>query len=110
MSRLFTSAFALSLVAIAPAVAQDAAPTRTVSYDDLNLTTVPGRAMLNRRISAAVSELCGDGAVRVVDGRARAVQACRSAAFVSTREQVAAAMSNAQQTARADTAVQIAGR
>lgn len=53
------TAFTLA-VAFAPqqAAAQDAAPTQTVAYDDLDLSSEAGAITLNRRIMSAVRKVC----------------------------------------------------
>ena len=59
-ASLLTAASILGGTA-APAFAQPAAaaPTRVVSYADLNLASAAGRAVLDRRINAAVRDVCG---------------------------------------------------
>lgn len=58
---LFAAATLVSAVSLSPAFAKPAAPpTRIVSYADLDLNTAAGRARLDRRIEAAVRQVCGE--------------------------------------------------
>lgn len=56
----------LALVAAAivatslPQPASAEAPTRAVRFDDLNLASAQGRAALDRRVQAAIADVCGD--------------------------------------------------
>ena len=50
-------AVALAFLSVAPAVAE--APTRAVSFADLDLSSAAGRDRLDRRIAAAIRKVCG---------------------------------------------------
>ena len=50
-------AVALAILSAAPVVAE--APTRAVSYADLDLSSAAGRDTLDRRIGAAIRRVCG---------------------------------------------------
>lgn len=59
--------FHLALIAAAvsaatnlPLPASAQAPTRVVRFDDLNLASAQGRAVFDRRVQAAIVDVCGD--------------------------------------------------
>ena len=84
------SAGLLSLVAAAPATAQDASSI-AVGYADLNLASPLGRNILDRRIANAASQLCGTA--RQVDLNATAaVDECREATIEGVQPQRDAAV------------------
>lgn len=56
---IFLAATAILGVTGAPAYAED---SLTISYRDLDLTTVEGQEMLDRRIDSAARKYCGLGA------------------------------------------------
>lgn len=81
----------LSSVVPTPAVAADAdivvAPERItvrISYADLNLANVEGRAVLTRRIAAAARNICGSFFPADLE-MAALVQDCREDAVASAR-------------------------
>ena len=79
----------IGLVA-APAFAQAPAGI-TVSFADLNLSSVAGRDILDRRIAGAAEQLCGQ--YRAVElGWAAAVENCRAETIALTQPQRNAAM------------------
>lgn len=58
---LIAAAALTAAVSASPAAAKRIAPeVRTVHYADLDLSSIAGRARLNRRIEAAVREVCGE--------------------------------------------------
>jgi UrcA family protein len=60
---LFAAASLVAAVNLSPAFAKPAAPAvRTVAYADLDLSSAAGRTRLERRIQAAVREVCGEAA------------------------------------------------
>jgi UrcA family protein len=65
-----TAAFVLGAAAIAaiPATAQEA-PSVTVSFADLNLSSARGTAIFDRRIKNAIANVCGGVAPRDVGAR-----------------------------------------
>ena len=86
MSKLFFAvaalAAALPSVSVSASVPR-AAGTRVVAYGDLDLSAPAGRAQLERRIGAAVRELCGNAASGDLAG-ASAVRACQAATLAQT--------------------------
>lgn len=78
-------------VAAAPAIAQTPASI-AVSYGDLNLNSDAGRTVLDRRIAAAATQLCGE-ALPVELGRAAASRACFSETLAAVQPQRDAAVS-----------------
>lgn len=57
---LFAAAALVSAATTTPLIAKPASPeVRTVSYADLDLSTSAGQARLERRIQAAVRDVCG---------------------------------------------------
>ncbi len=100
--KRFTIGAAVALALVAPAAASSqapllvtgsAAPTKIVSYRDLNLASDDGVAQLNRRIGRAATRLCIDPNPQhlsaVMLGRA-----CADDAVASTAPQVSAAIAN----------------
>ena len=65
-----------------------------VRIDDLNLATPAGQQTLNRRISAAVTRVCGDAPVRELKARNRE-HTCRHQAWSSTEIQIARTLDTA---------------
>jgi UrcA family protein len=58
---LVAAATFAATVTVSPVAARPIAPeVRTVRYADLDLTSPAGRARLDRRIEAAVREVCGE--------------------------------------------------
>jgi UrcA family protein len=57
---LFAAATLVAAVNLSPAFAKPITPeVRTVAYTDLDLSTAAGRTRLERRIQAAVRDVCG---------------------------------------------------
>jgi UrcA family protein len=76
-----------TFTAISPALASERGVL--VSYDDLNLGSRAGRAMLESRIERAAEIVCGTANPTELD-IAAGVAACREDAIASARAQVAA--------------------
>lgn len=76
------------------------APTRKVSYADLNLATLSGETTLNRRVGSAVRSVC-DESVGASDFYAE--MACHSFAWGGARPQIARAVMRARQIAQTGT-------
>ena len=55
---LFTAAAAVLVLAIVPVQAQ-VAPSRTVTYADLELATADGQQTLEKRLRVAIRQVCG---------------------------------------------------
>ena len=73
---LFAAAALASAISISPAFAKPIAPeVRVVSYADLDVSTAAGQARLERRIQAAVRDVCG-AAPSYDLARRQAVQEC----------------------------------
>ena len=73
---LFAAATLAAAVTAAPVFAKPIAPqVRTVSYADLDLSTVAGQARLEQRIQAAVRDVCGE-ATGVDLARRQSVRDC----------------------------------
>lgn len=74
--------------AASPALAAPAAaaPTRVVSYADLNLASAAGRAALGARVDAAVRAVCGEATPIDLDG-VRQVELCRDETLAAVNGQ-----------------------
>ena len=60
---LFAAAVLAAAVNVSPAFAKPVTPSvRTVAYTDLDLSSASGRTRLERRIQAAVRQVCGEAA------------------------------------------------
>lgn len=105
MIRIVT-ATALVLASLAGAVQ---AETVKVGYADLNLSNQAGVNVLNHRVAAAITQVCGEVDPKNLSEAASITQ-CRSAAKVSTAQQVASVVSSAERVAANDTGLQVAGR
>lgn len=106
MTRNLLTTFAAALAVTAAASAASAqgardlrdAPHLQVSYTDLNLNTVSGRAQLNRRISIAADTLCGS-APSIIDLRAtEAYRTCLQATIATTTQSVQEAVARQART------------
>lgn len=97
MIKAILSASMLIAAAIAsPASARDFDTTvEIVRTGDLNLASPRGVAALDRRIAAAVSNICGSADTRDLV-MSRAVQACRVATRASAADQRLTALAAAQ--------------
>jgi len=75
---LFAAAACASAISASPVLAKAATPgVRIVSYADLDLSSSAGQARLERRINAAVRDVCGEApSFDLV--RRRAVAECRT--------------------------------
>lgn len=73
----------------APAFAQPAAaaPTRVVSYADLNLSSAAGRAVLDSRLNAAVRDVCGQAYPIDLNSVGQVVQ-CRQETLAAANAQL----------------------
>lgn len=72
----------------------DLAPTRRVSYADLNLASAAGETTLNHRVRGAVSAVCRDSVGSTSSSFAK--QACRRFAWAGARPQIARAIQRAR--------------
>jgi UrcA family protein len=73
---LFAAAALASAVSVSPVFAKPVSPqVRIVSYADLDVSTAAGQARLERRIQAAVRDVCGEAA-SVDLARRQAVREC----------------------------------
>ncbi|MGZ8349299.1 MAG: UrcA family protein [Allosphingosinicella sp.] len=61
-------------------------PTRTVSYADLDLSTAAGRERLDRRIAAAVRDVCGKPSLVDLSGYSE-MRACRTETLAQVNNQ-----------------------
>lgn len=96
--RIFAAAVAASLLATTPALAdEDGAGGVSVEYGDLDLTGAKGQAALERRVLAAVNQVCEANnpstGSRIVPADKRR---CLAAARKSAKEQVAAIIEDAR--------------
>ena len=74
---LFAAASLAAALNVSPAFAKPIAPeVRTVSYTDLDLSTAAGRTRLERRIQAAVRDVCGDTTPSFDLARRHSVREC----------------------------------
>jgi len=87
--RILFTAAALSVAAAMPAFAQAVPASRTIGYTDLDLASHKGRAAMDRRIGAAIEEVCGSYAGARSD-EIRAIDRCRAAARTGVDSQLAA--------------------
>lgn len=85
------AALSVSGMAAVPASAEVAAPVETVSvtvdYGDLNLQAPEGSAALDKRIDAAVADVCQKPDIRDIKAMA-AWEACKADAKASALEQL----------------------
>ncbi len=91
-----TLAAAAASICTAPALAQDMVSVK-VGYSDLNLASTAGAAVLERRIDAAVMQICGRADNRDPQQRALVAQ-CRQEVSVGADEQGRQAIAKAHQT------------
>lgn len=76
------------------------APTRKVSYRDLNLATLAGENTLNRRVGGAVRSVCAES---VASSDFYAELSCHSFAWGGARPQISRAVMRARQIAATGT-------
>lgn len=82
---LLIAGFAVTAGQPTPVLAD--APSRVVRYDDLNLASLQGRTVLDRRINSAVSQVCNDPGAR--DLQQLVIQrACRRQARANAEAQL----------------------
>jgi len=91
-----TLAAAAASICTAPVLAQDLVSIK-VGYSDLNLNSTAGAAVLERRIDAAVTQICGQADNRDPQQRAMVSQ-CRQEVSVGADEQGRQAIAKARQT------------
>lgn len=76
------------------------APTRFVSYRDLNLATLAGEKTLNGRVRGAVRDVCSEA---VPSSEFHIVFSCKSSAWSGARPQIARAVMRAREIASTGT-------
>lgn len=81
---------AATLVAPSAAFAQTDAPSVRVGYDDLNLSTDVGRARFDRRVAAAVRQVCPSADHRDLVGT-RVSRRCAAETHASLKQAMASA-------------------
>jgi UrcA family protein len=96
-------------VANAHSAVADEAPSRTVAYRDLNLSSPEGVAALRRRVSQAVQLVCGDSDSRDL-ATVNAVHTCRSTAKAKSDPLVVAAIAQAGQRYAGASTLRVASR
>ncbi len=87
----------LSLMASDPALAQDVRPSIRVTYADLNLQSGAGVTTLNRRLSRAISTVCG-GQSGTELGRQSIIRRCRRDTRAQVETQLVKVLARASQT------------
>lgn len=89
---LFAAAALASAVSVSPLIAKTVTPeVRIVSHADLDLSSSAGRARLERRIDAAVRDVCGEAASFDL-ARREAVRECVAETRANVRRPTAAAL------------------
>ena len=108
-NRLLVAIFAIagSVLSVAPALSQDAV-FKHVGYADLNLAQPEGRAVLQHRIDAAITDVCGATDPRDL-ATIDAIKHCRDTARDSARAQVALIVESIQVASKAEQ-VRVAAR
>ena len=86
--------FSAALVCAMPALAQDVVSIH-VGYGDLNLANTAGEAVFERRIDAAVTEICGRSPQRDLN-QVAIVSQCRREASAGAREMARRAIAAAR--------------
>ena len=86
VASLLASATLLAGAAAPAIAAPPAAQTRIVSFADLDLSSTAGRARLDRRIHAAVRDVCGRASPLDLNGIAQIV-ACRAESLADATAQ-----------------------
>ena len=84
---LLPVAVAASLSAGFPATASSVEEVRVVSYADLDLTRQTGRQVLERRVAAAIREVCGAPVTKPL-AEAAHQRACAATALQNAQAQV----------------------
>ncbi|MGI8930952.1 MAG: UrcA family protein [Sphingomicrobium sp.] len=102
MSTIFfacaTPALASTDPVVVTAPSGDERPTRVVTYRDLDLTLARDQKRLDRRVDAAIEDVCGlsqSYAVRTVSAR-MSYRACSNEAWTKARAEMGAAVALAQ--------------
>lgn len=99
MLPLLVAAFALPSASLMAAPVEEAVPTASVSYDDLDLANPAGAATLKARLASAVKSVCGEADARDLHEMSR-VATCRRTALAGAQPQVEVAMAKAQTSQR----------
>ena len=74
----------------APEMVVEGAPTAIVQFGDLNIDSRAGRRTLDRRLDAAIGQVCGDYAGALLElYQVNRIADCRTAANNSVRTQLA---------------------
>lgn len=94
---VFRTAFALGLcMAFAvPASAEPESRSAVVRVTDLNLADPAGEKTLRRRVSFALTQVCGDAADRNLAARSP-IRACRTEAMAKAKPQIEMAVASAR--------------
>lgn len=93
MTRTFAVAAGAALAFMSTAAL---AESKSIKYDDLDLSSPAGAKELDRRIDAAAKETCGWAGVRTGSRMAsKSVKSCLETARASARKQVAEAVGSA---------------
>jgi UrcA family protein len=87
----------------------DEAPSRTVAYRDLNLSSPEGISALRRRVSQAVQSVCGNSDARDL-ATVNAVHTCRNTAKAKSEPLVVAAIAQAGQRYAGASTLRVASR
>ena len=105
MIRIVTA----TALVLASLVGTAQAETVKVGYADLNLSNQAGVNVLNHRVAAAITKVCGE-----IDpnnlSEAAYISKCRAAAKVSTAQQIASVVSSAERVAANETGLHVASR
>ncbi|OGS51347.1 MAG: hypothetical protein A3J40_10615 [Erythrobacter sp. RIFCSPHIGHO2_12_FULL_63_10] len=97
-NRIFAAAAAGAVLISTPVLAgDDNAPKVTVEYDDLDLTSEKGQAVLERRVRAAINQAC-EASSQITGSRVMSADKsrCLAAARRSAKSQVAAIIEDAK--------------
>lgn len=96
-SKILTLAsIAAIALAAAPVAAMDEVPSMTIKHSDLDLARADHQAKLDRRINAAVTQVCGQTSARTLSLN-EDIRACREAAFANAKRASAQAIARAEQ-------------
>jgi len=77
--------------------------TRSVTYADLNLASLPGESMINRRVRNAVLSLCEEATGTDAFSMSSAYERCRTYAWKQARPQISSAIHRARDLASTGT-------
>jgi UrcA family protein len=92
-----------------PVLVEGGAPTAVVSYVDLNITSAPGRLVLERRVERAASDLCLDGLRAPVEDLVVRHQ-CYSAAMSRARIDIRRAVARARNDFAMEGSIRVAAK